>query len=61
MKRIFLNFSILFGLIIVSCNKADLSQEQNVNNDNTLMQKQSQKFNYIESTQINYSCKSLFL
>lgn len=53
MKKTFLTFSILFGLLIVSCEKADLSQEQNANNDSSLMQKQSSMFNYIESIQIN--------
>lgn len=53
MKKTFLTFSILIGLLIVSCEKADLSQEQNANNDSSLMQKQSSMFNYIESTQIN--------
>lgn len=53
MKKILLNFTILIGLIVVSCENADLSQEQNANNDNSLMQRQSSMFNYIESTQIN--------
>ena len=53
MKKTFLTFSILIGLLIVSCEKADLSQEQNANNDSSLMQKQSSMFNYIKSTQIN--------
>ena len=53
MKKTFLTFSILIGLLTVSCEKADLSQEQNANNDSSLMQKQSSMFNYIESTQIN--------
>ncbi|MBS4041666.1 MAG: hypothetical protein KGZ81_13845, partial [Flavobacteriales bacterium] len=53
MKRILLNFSILLGLVVVSCDNADLSQEQNAKNDNSLMQRQSTMFSYIESTQIN--------
>lgn len=53
MKRILLNFSILLGLVVVSCDNADLSQEQNAQNDNSLMQRQSSMFSYIESTQIN--------
>lgn len=53
MKKILLNFLILFGLVNVSCENADVSQEQNANSDVSLMQKQSSMFNYIESTQIN--------
>ena len=53
MKRILLNFSILLGLVVVSCDNADLSQEQNAINDNSLTQRQSSMFSYIESTQIN--------
>lgn len=53
MNRILLNFSILLGLVVVSCDNADLSQEQNAKNDNSLMQRQSTMFSYIESTQIN--------
>ena len=60
MKRILLNISILLGLVVVSCDNADLSQEQNAQNDNSLMQRQSTMFSYIESTQINngVDCKS---
>ena len=53
MKRILLNFSILLGFVVVSCDNADLSQEQTAKNDNSLMQRQSSMFSYIESTQIN--------
>ena len=53
MKRILLNFSILLGFVVVSCDNADLSQEQNAINDNSLTQRQSSMFSYIESTQIN--------
>lgn len=52
MKKIILNSLILIGLLTVSCEKTDLSQEQNANNGNTLMQKQSSLFDYIESTNI---------
>ena len=52
MKKIILNSLILIGLLTVSCEKADLLQEQNANNSNTLMQKQSSLFDYIESTNI---------
>ena len=55
MKRILLNFSILLGFVVVSCDNADLSQEQNAQNDNSIMQRQSSMFSYIESTQINNS------
>ena len=55
MKRILLNFSILLGLVVISCDNPDLSQEQNAKNDNSLMQRQSSMFSYIESTQINNS------
>ena len=53
MKTKFLSLSILLGLMVVSCENADLSQEKNANNDNTLMQRQSSIFNYIESTSID--------
>ena len=60
MKRILLNISILLGLVVVSCDNVDLSQEQNGQNDNSLMQRQSTMFSYIDSTQINngVDCKS---
>ena len=53
MKKILLNFSILAGLMVVSCENLDVSQEQIANNDVSLIQKQSSMFSYIESTQIN--------
>lgn len=53
MKKIFLNFSILMGLVAISCEDSDLSQEQNAKNDNSLMQRQSSMFSYIESIRIN--------
>lgn len=53
MKKILLKFSILLGLAVVSCSSPDLTQEQSENKDNTLMQRQSSLFNYIESTNIN--------
>lgn len=63
MKRILLNFSILLGFVVVSCDNADLSQEQTAKNDNSLMQRQSSMFSYIESTQINngVDCKNNIL
>ena len=63
MKRILLNISILLGLVVVSCDNADLSQEQNAQNDNSIMQRQSSMFSYIESTQINngVDCKNNIL
>lgn len=53
MKRIILNFAILTGLVVASCDNADLSQKQNDKNDNLLMQRQSSMFSYIQSTHIN--------
>jgi hypothetical protein len=55
MKKIILSLSILVGLMAVSCERADLPQEQNANNDNSLMrrQRQSSMFNYIQSTRID--------
>ena len=63
MKRILLNISILLGLVVVSCDNSDLSQQQNAKNDNSLMQRQSSMFSYIESTQINngVDCKNNIL
>jgi hypothetical protein len=54
MKKIILSLSFLAGLVLVSCESADQSQEQNANNDNSLMrrQRQSSMFNYIQSTRI---------
>ncbi|MEZ0007563.1 hypothetical protein ABH942_002945 [Flavobacterium sp. 28YEA47A] len=65
MKKIILNLSILTGLMAISCEKADLPQEQNANNDNSLMQRQrrSSMFNYIQSTRIgnNVNCENNIL
>jgi len=40
--------------MVASCENADVSQEQNANNDSSLAQRQSTMFDYIESTQIQY-------
>ncbi|MEZ0007564.1 hypothetical protein ABH942_002946 [Flavobacterium sp. 28YEA47A] len=55
MKKIILNLSILTGLMLISCERADLPQEQNASNDNslTLRQRQSSMFSYIQSARIN--------
>lgn len=53
MKNKILKFTIILGLIVVSCDKADLSQEKNVQNDISILQRQSSMFDYIESTHID--------
>ncbi|THD30961.1 hypothetical protein [uncultured Flavobacterium sp.] len=54
MKKIILSLSFLAGLVLVSCESADQPQDQNADNDNSLMrrQRQSSMFNYIQSTRI---------
>lgn len=37
MKNKILKFTIILGLIVVSCDKADLSQEKNVQNDISIL------------------------
>ena len=53
MKTKILSLSILLGLALISCENADLSQEQNVENNKSSMQRQGSMFSYIESMQIN--------
>lgn len=51
MKKILLKSIILLGLVVISCDKGELSKEPK--NDITSFQKQSNLFNYIESTHID--------
>lgn len=44
---------VILGIITISCDKADLSQDENASSNNVTLQRQSSLFNYIESTQIN--------
>ncbi len=50
MKKIILNILILIGVVVVSCEKIDLSDEKN---DNSLKLRRSSIFSYIETIQIN--------
>lgn len=53
MKKNLLKLTILLGLMVVSCDKEELVQEQNVKNDSSIAQKQSSMFSYIQSIKIN--------
>jgi hypothetical protein len=53
MKKNLLKFTIVIGLLVVSCDKVDLSQEKKSKNETSLLQRQSTMFDYIETKHIN--------
>lgn len=64
MRKTILCYSILFGFLITSCEKNDLSKQEILKNvDNSLFQRQSTIFDYVESFHLDngVECESNIL